>query len=488
MRGIFDSASDAIITTDEAQTIVLANSAAGRIFAYRVEQLIGAPLANLLPERLRSQHQQQVEDYGRCDGDARAMGGRLSIRGLRSDGMEFPMEAAISHVNAGGQRLFTVVLRDITERLEAEAAIGHGKARLEAMLQSMDDGVAIADAQHRIVQVNAAFVRMYGLNSMSECLRQIIEFEALLEFRTLDGAVVTRDQWTMPRALRGERGSGVELQILHKDTGRRWIGSFSFAPIRDAQGAIEGAVFSVRDVTEQKRLADELKVSHRDLERLLASQTSVQEQERKRIARELHDELQQVLAAIKMDIGSILPEMAIDVNRVPSLVSRMDDLASAAINSSRRIVNDLRPPLLEEFGLVAALELLATQFMERWPIHVQVNSDPECCADGEPEDAVGLCLYRLAQEALNNVAKHSRAQEVQVRLARTPIGGWELQIADDGRGLRSEDRRKPASFGLRSMTERVRGLGGSLRVESDSGRGVTITAQLGPTEGERSVA
>ena len=478
LRGIFESASDVIITMDASHTIVLANAAAARVFCRPVETLIGMPLDSLVPARLRAAHRGHVESFGRGEDAARKMNGRPPVLGLRADGSEFPVEASISHVLADGRQLYTVILRDISDRIAAEQAISAGKARLEATLESLNDGLVIADTQHRIVEVNAAFLRLYGFASRAECLRPIQEYGELIALRTPEGRPLSVEQWSMPRALRGERGNGVEREVLNKATGRRWIGSFSFAPIHDAGGGIAGAVCSVRDVTEQKRLADDLQASHHHLGLLVASQSSIQEEERKRIARELHDDLQQVLAAIKLDIGSILPELAAGPARLPALVTRMDDLATSAITSSRRIVNDLRPPLLEEFGLVAALELLAAQFMERYPIRVGVDSVPECRDDGDFGDGVALCLYRVAQEALNNVAKHARARRVQIRLRRTPGGAWALRITDDGRGLADKDLSKPASFGLRGMAERVRALGGELRVESAPGRGVVVTAEV----------
>lgn len=345
LSGIFDSASEAIVTVDDTQTIVLANPAAARVFGHPVERLIGRPLELLLPARLRAAHRGHVEDFARSGDPARPMARRRRVLGLHADGHEFPVEAALSQVRADGRTLCTVILHD---------------------------------------------------------------------------------------------------------------------------------------VSEQQRLADELRASHRDLQRLLAAQTGVQEDVRRRIARELHDELQQVLAAIKLDIGSLLPTLAADPARLPALVTRMDDLATAAITSSRRIVNDLRPQLLEDVGLVAALEMLAAQFMERRPIRVSVDSDTASRDDGEPQDAVALCLYRVAQEALNNIAKHARARRVQMRLSRTPEGGWELRIADDGRGLLAQDRRKAGTFGLRGMAERVRALGGDLRVDGEGGPGVVVTARVGP--------
>jgi PAS domain S-box-containing protein len=480
LHNIFESASEAIITADESQTIVLANPAAAKVFGRPIEQLVGAPLDSLIPERFRQRHHEDVEGFGRSDAGSRSMRQRPDVVGLRADGQEFPLEAAISQVHVSERRLYTVILRDVTERRQAEAAIAAGKARLEATLESMDDAVLMVDTSARVVDVNSAFVRMYGFEHKSQCLLTVADYQQMLELSTLDGRTVPPARWGLLRALRGEVGSAVELRVRRKDTGHSWIGSFTFAPIRNPQGEIIGAVFTVRDVTEQKRMEEELRVSHRDLKELLLAQQSIEEEERKRIARELHDELQQVLAAIKMDVGSIESELASDPARLPALIKRMDDLAAAAITSSRRIVSDLRPLLLEELGLVPALEVLARQFAERTGMRVSIDSDESCRqADGALPDAAALCLYRAAQEALNNAAKHSHARWVQLRLARTPAGAWRLDVTDDGRGLRPEDRRKLGSFGLRGMEERVRALGGTLRVDGEPGRGVAITVEIG---------
>ena len=346
LRRIFESASEAIITTDASQTIVLANPAAAQVFGRPVERLVGAPLDSLIPERFRRQHHEDVERFGRDESVTRPMGGRSDVVGLRAGGQEFPIEAAISQVHVDGQRLYTVILRD---------------------------------------------------------------------------------------------------------------------------------------VTEPRRLQAELKASHADLERLVTAQQRIEEEERKRIARELHDDLQQVLAAIKMDVGSIEAERAADPARLQPLVARIDDLATAAITSSRRIVNDLRPLLLEELGLGPALEALCRQFSERTGIAAQVDSDEGCSSPDAMPEAIAICLYRLAQESLNNAAKHSFARHVHLRLASPTPGRWVLRIADDGRGLQPGDLRKPMSFGLRGMAERVRALGGTLRVDGGPGRGVVVEVEIGAT-------
>jgi len=352
LRGVVESATEAIITADASETIVLANPAAARTFGYRVEQLVGMSLERLIPEPYRAHHHKDVEAFGRSAVQSRPVHGRPDVRGLRADGSEFPMEAAISHVRVAGQHLYTVILRDVTERRRAEA----------------------------------------------------------------------------------------ELTRMHA----------------------------------------ELSASHADLQRLIAAQQNVEENERKRIARELHDELQQVLAAIKMDVAAIEREMAIDPRGVAPLVARIDELATSAITSSRRIVNDLRPLLLEELGLVPALQALCAQFARRNGIAASVVVSGRNMPDDAVPGPIAICLYRVAQESLNNVVKHADATRVQLDLIGLDDGGVQMRVADDGRGIGADDRRKPQSFGLRGMRERVRALGGRLRVERRAEGGTAVDVEIPP--------
>jgi PAS domain S-box-containing protein len=350
LRGIFESASEAIITADDAHRIVMANAAAVRTFGLPIEKLLGSPLENLMPERFREGHRRDVEAFGQAESHSRAMGRRTDVLGLRADRSEFPIEAAISHLHIDGRRLYTVILRDVSERRQAEAAL---------------------------------------LASQSE-----------------------------------------------------------------------------------------LQASHAELQRLITAQQSIEENERKRIARELHDELQQVLAAIKMDVCAIEGEMAVDPKRVAPLVARIDELATSAITSSRRIVNDLRPLLLEELGLVAALQALCMQFAKRTGIAAAVQTSGRPLGDDALPPPVAICLYRVAQESLNNVAKHAGATHVQLELIGLDDGGFALRVADDGRGIGAGDRRKPQSFGLRGMNERVRALGGRLRIAKGAAGGTLVEVDI----------
>jgi signal transduction histidine kinase len=220
--------------------------------------------------------------------------------------------------------------------------------------------------------------------------------------------------------------------------------------------------------------------STNDLLHSVAAREKVQEEERSRIARDLHDALQQPLSAIKMSVSTLREDLAIDRPTVLSLLAGIDRLADLAIESTRRIVSDLRPNDLEELGLVLALDLLVRDFDRRSGISCDyvVRGDADHASIDVP--ATAACLYRVAQEALNNVTKHSRSASANVRLGIETNGCVVLRVSDDGVGIPSTDERKASSFGLLGMRERVRAVGGSLRIDGRSGVGTCVEVSIPP--------
>jgi len=164
LRGILESATDAILTVDETQTVLMANRAASEMFGCPIEAMIGAPLARFIPERFRATHSRDVEAFGAEPISARKMGRRTDVLGLRIDGQEFPIEGAISHLTVGGQQLFTAILRDVSERRHAELRLRESEARFRRLLMQLPEAV-IVSAGERISFVNDAAQRLLGADS-----------------------------------------------------------------------------------------------------------------------------------------------------------------------------------------------------------------------------------------------------------------------------------------------------------------------------------
>jgi PAS domain S-box-containing protein len=464
LRGIFDSATDSILTADETHTIVMANPAAARTFRRAMDELLGVPLEQLIPERFRREQGRDEPGSGVFEVSANHVGLLPDATGLRADGEEFPIDAAVSHLNVGDQQLYTVILRDITERRRAETALLDSEARLRRLLALLPEAVVVFSSG-RISFVNDAAQRLLGADEAALLGRP------WLEFIHPDSVELVQS-----RILALEGGAAVvpliEEKILRADGSTRSVEATSTL-IQDHDAVSMLSV--VRDVTELRQVQSELVRSHSDLRRLVAAQDKVQEDERKRIARELHDDLQQRLAAIKLDLFAIGQRLTDDPEGVAHLLAEVDDLASAAIDSTRRIVSDLRPQILEDLGLAPALESLIGQFSKRTGIACQLEVQDEAAGEQALHSpAVMTCLYRVAQEALNNVARHSRATMVQVQLAEAVDGGLVLRISDNGKGLSADDRHKLHSFGLLGMHERVRAVGGELRINSQPDAGTTL--------------
>ena len=366
---------------------------------------------------------------------------------------------------------------DVT-RAGAQAAERAVSARLKAALDSMSDALLIADTEGRFLQFNEAFVSFHRFRDPQECKPSLAEYPDILDVHRADGTPVPLAQWAVPRALRGETASNVEYRLRRKDSGETWVGSYSFAPIRGSDGGIVGAVVSARDITQLEKTQEDLATSYAALEHLIANQQRVQEDERKRIARELHDDLQQSLAAIRMDALAVGDRVAKGRGDIEPLLARIDRLSGVAIASARRIVSDLRPEMLEELGLRPALEALCAEHAQRWGGECRLDVSGIESAAHLDNPVLSIGLFRIAQEALNNVAKHAKATLVTVQLDATQNGLVILRIADNGIGLRLHQKRDPQSFGLLGMRERVRAMGGQLRIEAPGERGTTIEVRL----------
>ena len=344
MMGIIRSSMEAVITVDESQTVVIFNPAAERVFGVSAMEAIGAPLSRFIPERFRAAHARHVEQFGVTGVSERQMGRQRVLFGLRGDGSEFPIEASISQIRDGTGKLYTVMLRDVTERVRAENA---------------------------------------------------------------------------------------------------------------------------------------LKQSREELRDLSANLQNVREEEKTRIARELHDDLGQQLTALKMDLSAVelgLAGIVAPNTGVREQLGGMHRLIDSTVASVRRIAADLRPVMLDDLGLVPAIEWLVNDFTHRYRITVDRDIAP---ADTAFTSAAATTVFRIVQEALTNVARHADATHVKLAL-KVEDGYCMLRIADNGHGAAEtvHDERDRPSFGLIGIRERAHMLDGTVTIDNRPGTGFTITVAL----------
>jgi PAS domain S-box-containing protein len=353
------------------------------------------------------------------------------------------------------------------ERRHDRSALHESEGWLRRVLKMLPEPM-IVHTGGRIGFVNEAAQRLFG--------RQESELVGCAPLALLHpGSVDEVAEWHAKLVAGAHVPPTIEARVLRADGATRVVETTTVVVAGGAQHAM---LWLMRDITELAQARAEVARSHDDLRRLVAAQGRVQEGERQRIARELHDDLQQRLAAIRIDLGALRSLIVSDPARALEMLPAIEHHAGEAIVSSHRIVNDLRPQILDDLGLQPALESLARQFGQRMGIDCSVGSSFDADSADVLSSDGATCLYRVAQEALNNVAKHSGARTVEIRLDVDAAGRIVMEVCDDGVGLQPGDRRKQGSFGLLGMDERVRSLGGSLAIDARDGRGVRITARL----------
>ena len=245
--------------------------------------------------------------------------------------------------------------------------------------------------------------------------------------------------------------------------------------VYDEHGRITGHLGIQRDITDRHRAAEEIARSREELRALAARLESVREEERTRIARELHDELGQALTGLKLDLAWMERRLNRHsqselVDRCASLLGRLDDVMIAV----RRIVTELRPSVLDQLGLADAIEWQAQDFAARTGLALDLDIR---CESSSPSGDVASAVFRMLQEALTNVAKHANATRVKVAFHIEPFS-LSLDVSDNGRGITRDELRGSHSLGLLGLRERAIALGGSVNVFRDASAGTTVALRL----------
>jgi PAS domain S-box-containing protein len=468
--GIVESAMDAIITMDESQRIVQFNAAAERVFRWPRQAMIGQRLDALIPERYREGHRKHVERFGETAVTSRSMGAQMVLSGLRANGEEFPIDASISQHVEDGRKLFTVILRDVTERMRNEELLARSEARLRGILDSAMDAIITVDERQHVVLFNRAAETVFGCPRDQAIGAPLVWFIPE-RFRTEHGDHIKRFGETGATSRRmGTAGTRVVMGLRRNGEEFPIEASISHT----SEGDQRFFTVILRDVTERAKNEEALRQSREELRQFAVAANSVREQEKSRIARELHDELGQSLTALKIDVGWLKERLASQGGDVAMKLASMQVLLDGTVAAARRISADLRPLMLDDLGLVAACDWLVNNFTQRTGIQCEFTM-----GGGELDlpDPYATALFRVLQESLTNVAKHAQASLVEVTLHREGQTVT-LTVHDNGKGFATDDPRKPNSFGLLGLRERAYLLGGEARIDSTPGKGTNIELQL----------
>jgi two-component system sensor histidine kinase UhpB len=289
-----------------------------------------------------------------------------------------------------------------------------------------------------------------------------------------------KDRWkgTILQAIEsGDRMWKVEYRFRRKDGGYAFVEGRGYV-VRDASGRALRAVGCATDRTASKLAADKLDRSRRQLRSLSARLQSLREEERTRIAREIHDELGQTLTALKMDLRwverRLAGETAPQLNPVLDRIVEASELADATISSVQKISSELRTSVLEDLGLAAALRQEAQRFQERTGTVCTLRADD---LTQTLSRQAATAVFRIFQEALTNIARHAEADAVQIDL-NEQAGHLILQVTDNGKGIRPSELEDAKSLGLLGMKERAESLGGEISFRPAVACGTVVTLRV----------
>jgi PAS domain S-box-containing protein len=444
--------------------LVDVNQAARQNLGYELAQLVAMTPLDIAPELHACELHKLLASLGP------EIGAQVNLRTRhrRSDGSSYPVKLCFLRTVRDSRSLFLALGDDLSLEVAANRALEQYQARFNAVVNHTPglvyQFVLHGDGSTAYPYLSEGCAALLGLSvtELQQAPGRLLEL------------ILPDDRKGYHDTMAASRASGA----IWNWEGRIWVESFQdvkWISLRATPLPLDGGMQwdgIMTNITATRLEQEELKRSRARLAELTEHSEQVKEQERTRIAREIHDDLGGNLTAIKMALAMLAARLP-DEAGLSDKAAYLDDLVDRTIEAVHRISLDLRPSTLD-LGLVAALEWQAREFEKQFGIACIFRS-PERDIDLDPDHA--SALFRIFQEALTKIAKHAGATRVTVALRRQRQH-LTLSICDNGRGITPQDRLKPQSFGLRGMSERARALGGRLSLSAAPGGGTMVTVKI----------
>ncbi len=461
-RNLVDIAPDMIFVHQQGRIIFMNPAGLHMLRAPNIEAVIGRNAIDLAHPDFHEAIRERIQQT--------ANGQKVSVmeqRLVRFDGTFVDAEVGATGFLFHGQPAVQVVARDITARLRAQEELRASETRFQLVTRATTDLVYDWDMASNAIWWNENLRIQFGYEGKPAELgitfwTSLIHpddqarIDHSLSTAIQDGKTFWADEY------RFRRTDGSYASILD----RGYI-------VHDAAGKAVRMIGAMMDITDRKQTEQRLRDSREQLRALTGHLERIREEERTRIAREIHDELGQALTGLKMDLSwfaSRLPNQPALADKSTAMLKLID----STVHAVRRLSTELRPAILDNLGLIPAIEWLAQEFQKRTGVTCEFTTDNEELTLDEQRTTA---LFRICQEALTNVTRYAQASAVVIRLTTTG-GEITLHIQDDGRGITDAETRGTKSFGLLGMRERARLLGGTFDIRGENGRGTTLTVRI----------
>ncbi|MEX2459254.1 MAG: PAS domain S-box protein [Actinomycetota bacterium] len=464
---MFEHAPEIIYTHDLEGNLVAFSRSAERITGYSREELGGMHFGSVVAPEYRDLARQMI--LRKLAGDPVTI---YELEIVRKDGERVPLEISSWLVKVDGRPVgIQGIARDITERRKIEASVQESERRFRALIENSTDAIMLWSRQGRVVYAAPSVERVLGYSEPEVAGR------IALELVHPDDADQAGRLWVEVMKAPGNQAGGL-FRVRHNDGSWRWIEGVG-KNLLDQPG-VGAIVATFRDVTERIRTQQELQDSVRLLESayadrraLMARLVNAQEEERERIAQDIHDDSIQGLTAALIRLEMLRNHLA-----DPKQLEITDQLVAdvrRCISGLRGLIFEVHPHALDEYGLVAAIR----QILERARHQTGVEFDVAGALPEEPSSESRQIMFRIAQEAVTNILKHARARRIDVTVDAIE-DGCRIRIRDDGAGLASAARAsattepEPGHLGLAGMRARAHSSGGWWRMESEPERGTLV--------------
>jgi len=460
-RRLLEHANDAIYLVDKQTMRILdCNKKATEMIGYSAHELQMMIFTELVPnlERALLKHELAEIDNEKINPQP------LVLHHIKKNGSYIIVEMNVSLIEVKGEHLILGISRDITERK-------HNEDKLKLFFQATDHSVvaiSLSDLDRRIIYVNHSFEKMFGYSKDKVVGRKTSVLYSEETGVNLQQGIQTSKDGSWVGELLGKREDGSHFCLM-----------VSSSQILNDDGTVIARMTTHRDISEVKQTEEKMIAYTEQLRSLSAHLATVREEERLLLAREIHDGFGSSLTGLKMDLmmlkRNLMEKCTEQVN--PEILENfksMSDLIDNTIVLMRRLVRELRPEVLDELGLVEAVKWYISEFEKRSSIKFHLTVFPKNLKT-DPDRSIAI--FRIFQEILINIARHSQATEVNVFL-RKQKDIIHLLIHDNGIGIKQEEISNNRSLGILGMKERALIFGGDLQIEGEAGQGTTVKVEI----------